>query len=183
MNGVMVATYRVKGGELDTRIVRDPTIRAAMIDYLEASGRLEGMTEETPIWTRHDRAGQPGGPLSSHAFVKNLKRYAQDAGIGALHLHQLRHTLRTHGRGRERLRGRSSGGARAQEPGYDAGLFAAGRGEGRQVQLSAGGEVGSSVMEYKIEISSSVGYDRTIKKAYLPLRRWSEMRSRPMSES
>ena len=36
-------------------------------------------------------------------------------------------------------------------------------------------------MEYKIEIS--VGYDRTIKKAHLPLRRWSEMRSRPMSES
>ena len=93
MNGVMVATYRVKGGELDTRIVRDPTIRAAMIDYLEASGRLEGMTEETPIWTRHDRAGKPGGALSSHAFVKNLKRYAQDAGIGELHLHQLRHTF------------------------------------------------------------------------------------------
>ena len=68
MNGVMVATYRVKGGELDTRIVRDPTIRAAMIDYLEASGRLEGMTEETPIWTRHDRAGKPGGPGRSWSF-------------------------------------------------------------------------------------------------------------------
>ncbi len=65
MNGVMVATYRVKGSELDTRIVRDPTIRAAMMDYLEASGRLEGMTEETPIWTRHDRAGAPGEELSS----------------------------------------------------------------------------------------------------------------------
>ena len=93
MNGVMVATYRVKGGELDTRIVRDPTIRAAMVDYLAAAGRLEGMTEETPIWTRHDRAGKPGGELSSHAFVKNLKRYAQDAGVGELHLHQLRHTF------------------------------------------------------------------------------------------
>ena len=92
-NGVMVVTYRVKGGELDTRIVRDPTIRAAMLDYLEASGRLEGMEDDTPIWTRHDRAGKPGGELSSHAFVKNLKRYAQDAGIGELHLHQLRHTF------------------------------------------------------------------------------------------
>ena len=92
-NGVMVVTYRVKGGELDTRIVRDPTIRTAMIDYLEASGRLEGMQDHTPIWTRHDRAGTPGEELSSHAFVKNLKRYARAAGIGELHLHQLRHTF------------------------------------------------------------------------------------------
>ncbi len=64
-----------------------------MMDYLEASGRLEGMEEDTPLCTRHDRAGKAGPALSSHAFVKNLKRYAQEAGIGELHLHQLRHTF------------------------------------------------------------------------------------------
>jgi integrase len=31
--------------------------------------------------------------LTSHAFVKNLKRYAQEAGIVSIHLHQTRHTF------------------------------------------------------------------------------------------
>ena len=30
--------------------------------------------------------------LTSHAFVKNLKRYAHDAGVGHVHLHQTRHS-------------------------------------------------------------------------------------------
>jgi integrase len=92
-NGAMVVTYRVKGGNLETRIVRDPTVRAAMLDYLEASGRLESMADDTPIWTRHDRAGKPGEQLTSRAFVNNLKRYARQAGIGKIHLHQLRHSF------------------------------------------------------------------------------------------
>ena len=63
-----------------------------MLDYLEASGRLEAIQDEDPIWTRHDQAGESGDPLTSHAFVKNLKRYAKEAGIEAFHLHQLRHS-------------------------------------------------------------------------------------------
>lgn len=93
INGVMVITYRVKGSDLETRVVRDPVIRESMLAYLEASGRLETLESDDPIWTRHDRAGDSGRQLTSHAFVKNLKRYALDAGIGEIHLHQLRHTF------------------------------------------------------------------------------------------
>jgi integrase len=48
---------------------------------------------ERPLWTRHDRAGKPGSPLNSHAFDKNLKRYAREAGLGKVHIHQTRHTF------------------------------------------------------------------------------------------
>jgi integrase len=48
---------------------------------------------ERPLWTRHDRAGRPGAPLTSHAFAVNMKRYAREAGIGNFHLHQTRHTF------------------------------------------------------------------------------------------
>ena len=92
-NGAMVVTYRVKGGNLETRIVTDPAVRDAMLDYLEASGRLDSMSDDTQILTRHDRAGNPGDQLTSRAFVKNLKRYARQAGIGKIHLHQLRHSF------------------------------------------------------------------------------------------
>ena len=37
--------------------------------------------------------GSPGAQLSSWCFVENLKRYARDAGIGKIHLHQTRHTF------------------------------------------------------------------------------------------
>ena len=91
-NGTMLVTYHVKGGTIETREVREELVKATMIDYLEASGRLADMTEDAPIWTRHDRAGEPGEALTSHAFVKNLKRYAAEAGLASFHLHQLRHT-------------------------------------------------------------------------------------------
>jgi site-specific recombinase XerD len=38
-------------------------------------------------------AGKPGVPLTSHAFDKNLKRYAREAGLGKVHIHQTRHTF------------------------------------------------------------------------------------------
>jgi site-specific recombinase XerD len=37
--------------------------------------------------------GQATGALSSHSFAKNLKRYARDAGLDTIHVHQLRHTV------------------------------------------------------------------------------------------
>ncbi len=91
-NGVMVISYRVKGGEVETRIVQDPTVKDSMLDYLKTSGRLETIQDTDPIWTRHDQAGESGAPLTSHAFVKNLKHYAKEAGIESFHLHQLRHS-------------------------------------------------------------------------------------------
>ena len=51
------------------------------------------LREDQPLWTRHDGAGEPGAQLSSWSFVENLKRYAREAGIGKIHLHQTRHTF------------------------------------------------------------------------------------------
>jgi integrase len=52
------------------------------------------MQASTPLWTSHDRVNaNPGAPLTSHAFVKNFKKYAKEAGIGDVHLHQTRHTV------------------------------------------------------------------------------------------
>jgi integrase len=83
----------VKGGDYVGREVRDPLLRAALLDYLSSSGRLSALKTDSPLWTRHDRAGKPGAALSSHAFVKNLKRYARAAGVGDVHLHQTRHSF------------------------------------------------------------------------------------------
>lgn len=93
VNGGLVITAKLKGGDYESIEVGDPRVADALLDYLAASGRLEAMTPLSPLWTRHDRAGEPGKALSSHAFVKNLKRYAERAGLSAFHLHQTRHTF------------------------------------------------------------------------------------------
>lgn len=93
INGTIVLTGIVKGGDYVAREIEDPTVKEALIDYLQASGRLATMQAEDPIWTRHDRAGSPGDQLTGHAFAANLKRYAKQAGIGDIHLHQTRHTF------------------------------------------------------------------------------------------
>jgi len=89
----MVVRSRVKGGNYLGREVSDPRVREALLDYLAASGRVCVLSNDGPLWTRHDHAGRPGAPLTSHAFALNLKRYAKEAGIGEMHLHQTRHTF------------------------------------------------------------------------------------------
>jgi integrase len=86
-------TGKVKGGDYVGREVRDPLLREALLDYLSTVGRLAALKTDSPLWTRHDRAGRPGAALTSHAFVKNLKRYAREAGVGDVHLHQTRHSF------------------------------------------------------------------------------------------
>lgn len=86
-------TGKVKGGDYVGREVRDPLLREALLDYLSSSGRLSALKTDSPLWTRHDRAGRSGAALSSHSFVKNLKRYAREAGVGDVHLHQTRHSF------------------------------------------------------------------------------------------
>ena len=88
----LIIRGRVKGGDYVGREVRDRGVRAALLDYLEAGGRLNVLNSERPLWTRHDRAGRPGAPLTSHALVRNLKVYAGTVGIKDFHLHQTRHT-------------------------------------------------------------------------------------------
>ena len=92
VNGGLVLTGRVKGGDYRSREVADPRVAKALIAYLQASGRWGHLQADDPLWTRHDNAGKPGDPLTSHAFAANLKRYAAKVGIKQIHLHQLRHT-------------------------------------------------------------------------------------------
>lgn len=86
-------TGKVKGGDYVGREVRDPLLHAALLDYLTSCGRLDALKTDSPLWTRHDRAGRPGAPLTGHAFAKNLKRYAQTAGVENAHIHQTRHSF------------------------------------------------------------------------------------------
>lgn len=88
----MIIGGQVKGGDYVRREVRDPGLRRALDAYLTAAGRTAALTTNRPLWTRHDNAGQPGAPLTSHAFTRNLKIYAREAGIEHIHLHQTRHT-------------------------------------------------------------------------------------------
>lgn len=92
INGGMVLTVRVKGGDYMNRQVNESAARIALLDYLQSSKRLGDLSPESPLWTRHDRAGKSTTALTSHGFVKNLKEYARQAGLGNIHLHQTRHT-------------------------------------------------------------------------------------------
>jgi integrase len=92
-NDDLVVRCRVKGGDYVGRAVNEPLVREALFDYLETCGRMNAFGSDRPLWTRHDRAGRPGAPLSSHSFSKNLKGYARAAGIEKIHIHQTRHTF------------------------------------------------------------------------------------------
>lgn len=88
IDSTIVFTTRVKGGAYITAEVTDPRTRAAILEYLDA--RTDSYK---PLWLAHDRSGTHiGKPLSSHGFVANLKKYAKEAGIEHIHLHQTRHT-------------------------------------------------------------------------------------------
>jgi integrase/recombinase XerD len=89
----LVLEYRAKGGDYRSREVREPQVKDALFDYLAASGRIHALRTDAPLWTRHDRAGKPGEALTSHCFVKNLKKYAREAGVDGFHLHRTRHTF------------------------------------------------------------------------------------------
>ena len=89
----MIILAKTKGGDYVGRDLREPSARQALLAYLEACGRAHSLKTDSPIWTRHDRAGKPGEQLTSHAFVKNLQKYALQAGIDHINLHQTRHTF------------------------------------------------------------------------------------------
>jgi integrase/recombinase XerD len=93
LNGTIVFTAKFKGGDYASREVAEPSVKAALLDYLTASGRLDSLTPDSPLWVNHDRRHEAGAALTGHGFVKNLKRYAAAAGLGAIHLHQTRHTF------------------------------------------------------------------------------------------
>lgn len=84
---------RVKGGRYRAREVRDQETKAALLNYLTAAKRLHVLKTDAPVWTRHDNPKLVGEPLTSHAFARNLKLYAREAGMEHVHLHQARHTF------------------------------------------------------------------------------------------
>jgi integrase len=92
----IVLTCRVKGGDYIGRLISHPAARAALTQYLEASGRMGALEKGGPLWVRHDRgaeAVEEERALSAWGFVLRMKDYAKEAGIGHFHLHQLRHTF------------------------------------------------------------------------------------------
>jgi integrase len=90
---ILIVSGRAKGGHYHAKEVRDPEVKDALLDYLGAAGRLHALNTDAPLWTRHDNPKLAGEQLTSHAFVRNLKLYARAAGIGDVHLHQIRHTF------------------------------------------------------------------------------------------
>lgn len=88
----LVITGKVKGGDYVGREVRDPGLCEALLEYLSSCGSLGVLKTDGPLWMRHDRAEQTGAALSSRSFVKNLKRYAKQAGISEVQMHQTRHS-------------------------------------------------------------------------------------------
>lgn len=88
---LVIRTF-VKGGDYIGREIRDTSVITAIYEYLSSCQRINALKTDRPLWTRHDYAGNPGAPLTSHAFAKNLKRYARDAGITGMHIHKTRHT-------------------------------------------------------------------------------------------
>jgi len=90
-NGALQVTFLIKGGDYRAEQVSE-TCWDALEDYLKASNRLDGMTSDTPLWVGHSFSNTGDTPLSSHAFVKNFKKYARLAGLEDIHLHQLRHS-------------------------------------------------------------------------------------------
>jgi len=89
----IIILAKTKGGDYVGREMREQLVRDALVDYLQGCNRMHALKTDSPLWTRHDLAGRPGEQLTSHGFVKNLKQYAVEAGLGAIHLHQTRHTF------------------------------------------------------------------------------------------
>jgi len=88
----LIIRYKCKGGKFQRREVSHPDVREALVAYLKKSKRLSVLHTGEPLWTRQDRAGEPGPPLTSRSFANNLKKYAAKAGIRAVNIHQTRHT-------------------------------------------------------------------------------------------
>jgi integrase len=93
LDETLILAYRAKGGDYKSREVREPRVTEALLDYLTAANRMHALKTEAPLWTRHDRAGKPGEVLTSHCLVRNLKKYAREAGVEDFHLHRTRHTF------------------------------------------------------------------------------------------
>jgi integrase len=88
----LIVKYKRKGGKYQRREVAHEDVREAVLAYLKKSRRLSILHTNDPLWTRHDRAGEPGLSLTSRSYANNLKKYAAKAGMRRVNIHQTRHT-------------------------------------------------------------------------------------------
>jgi integrase len=88
----LIVRYRRKGGKTQRREVAQADVREALLAYLKKSKRLSALHTNGPLWTRHDRAGEPGPAVTSRSYANNLKKYAVKAGVRQVNVHQTRHT-------------------------------------------------------------------------------------------
>lgn len=105
-NQILIHT-RVKGGNYEWRTINDDEVKAALEKYLRLTKRKSTVGQKgRALWIRFDRAAEaarvdrridnPLGDeprLSSHSFDRQIKKYAEAAGIGHFHIHQFRHTF------------------------------------------------------------------------------------------
>lgn len=106
-NGVILIHTKVKGGNYEWRTIEDEEVRAALERYLRLAKRKSVIGhKDRALWIRFDRAAKEGNAkkiaekpqdgeprLTSHAFDKNIRQYAAEAGIGEFNIHKFRHTF------------------------------------------------------------------------------------------
>lgn len=98
---------KVKGGTYEWRTIADEEVKASIERYLTLVRRKSVIGQSRrALWIRFDRGARMAAAdhrersldtdeprLSSHSFDKQIKRYAELAGIGKIHIHQFRHTF------------------------------------------------------------------------------------------
>lgn len=98
---------RVKGGNYEWRTIGDDEVKTALERYLRSAKRLSLIGKKgKALWIRFDRGAEAAAidrrgnnllsnepRLSSHSFDRQIKKYAREAGIEHLHIHQFRHTF------------------------------------------------------------------------------------------
>jgi len=75
LKGGLIVRYK-RRGKYHRKEVARVEVRDALHAYLKKSKRLSVLHTNEPLWTRHDRAGEPGPQLTSRSYANNLKKYA-----------------------------------------------------------------------------------------------------------
>lgn len=73
LNGDMIITYRAKGGDIFTLESANSVVKEVLLEYLNTSERLADMQPDSPIWIRHDRAGNPGKKIIKPLNIQELQ--------------------------------------------------------------------------------------------------------------
>jgi|GEM_PF-5371608 len=83
----------IKGGEVLTQQLAEPTALTALWDYLDGSNRRTTIQPSSPLWISSTKAKTHATPLTARAFDYAMKNVAKACGIEHFHIHQTRHTF------------------------------------------------------------------------------------------